>query len=216
MTQDNFSPPRRNATLRLSQRELSRLSLAVILVIVGLLLFGVYRVYLQFRSNRDIVIAQDNMLALYKGMRNYALDWDGKLPDADAWHGATAGYVSAPPHKAGGASAFFTGPADDGTVGYVYNDLASGYNIDTGKTSKEKTGSVQNIDPSRLVLLIERAGATGSAHVTIPPQGSATGEAVLAKELTFPHFSGDDVNATAMVLFADGSVKRFIRQDFKH
>lgn len=215
MTDMQTPVPKRKATVRLSQRELSRISLAVVLVIVGLLLFGLFRVFQGFKSSRDIVIAQDNLLALHKAMRQYAGDWDNRLPDAEKWRDSTLGYLSAPPHKPGGAMAYLHGPGDNGTVGYVYNDLASGYNVETGKTSKEKTGVEMPVDPSRLVVLIERPDAPDNAHVRIPPQGNAQGEAALYKELTFPHNSQDEVNATTLVLFADGSVSRLLRRDFK-
>src|SRR5947207_3932288 len=124
------SRPERKATVRLGQRELSFISLAVILLITGTLLFGCYRAFLSFKAHRDTVIAQDNLLALYKAVRGYAMDYDGHLPPAEIWTESVAGYLSAPPSKPGGKLSYLHGPGDKGQVGYVYNDLASGYNLE--------------------------------------------------------------------------------------
>jgi hypothetical protein len=204
-----ITPPRpeKKATLRLGQRELSRISLAVILVIVAALGFGVYRLFLNFKSQRDIVIAQSNLLALHKAFRGYAEDWDGKLPPAEHWTDAVTGYLSAARGVPGGREALLQGPADSGTVGYVYNDQVAGYNLERPDTQKYG-------NPSRLVVLIEKPGAQPNEHVSIPPQDSSQGEAALYKLLSFPHYASDPDKATTLILFADGHIERRQRRDF--
>lgn len=201
--------PERKATLRLSQRELSRISLAVVLVIVAALGLAGYRVFVNFKSQRDIVIGKSNLLAIYKALRGYSLDYEGRLPPAETWTDVALGYLSASPGTPGGKEGLLHGPGDGETIGYVYNDQAAGYNLETGK---DADGNL--LDPSRVVLLIERPGAQANTHVKIPPQGSAQGEQALFKELAFPHYEDDTRNATTVILFANGNIVTRTRRDF--
>jgi hypothetical protein len=208
------APPRfeRKATVRLGQRELSRITLVVVLLVLGVLAFGGWRVFKNFKAQRDIVIATTNLHALSNAMQAYSLDWDDRLPPAESWTDAVVGYLSAPPGTPGGKMSYLHGPGDGETVGYVYNDLAAGYNL---HPTYEKQDRQKEVDPGRLVLLIERPGAMENEHVHIPPQDSLQGEQALAKELSFPHYADDTNNATTVVLFADGTIRRFTRRDFK-
>lgn len=205
-------PPERRATLRLGQRELSLISLTVIVLSVALVGFFGYRIFLNFKVTRNLIVAENNLRALYTAMRGYAQDWEGRLPDANRWVEQTLGYLSAPRGMSGGPQVYLQGPADAGTVGYAYNELASGYNVETGKNAK---GEVVN--PGQLVLLIERPGVTPeqSATVRIPLQTNLQARDALEKELAFPHNSDDTENATTVVLYANGRVQRLIRRDFK-
>jgi len=209
--------PERKATLRLGQRELSRLSLAVVLVVVLGLLYGGYRIFLGFKSNRDVVLAQDNLHTLYNAMRFYSNDYDGKLPPAENWSDAVSGYLSGSTSRPGGRDAYLTGPGDGEDIHYVYNDLAAGYNFEPpapfGKETKPDKSS--NIDPARLPLLIERPGAALNAHEPIPPQTSMQNEAELGKLLSFPHGSDNPDNARTVILYADGHIDIVTRKDFK-
>src|SRR5579883_2916569 len=144
---------------RLGQREMTRLSLVIGLVLFAAVAFLGYRFFLNFKSKRDLVIAQGNLLSLYKAIRNYAQDWDEHLPGAENWTDAVAGYLSAAPGTPGGKYAALHGPGDNGEVSYVYNDLASGYNLEPN--DKEKS---RQVDLSRLVLLIERPGRADNQH----------------------------------------------------
>ncbi len=202
--------PERRATLRLGQRELGAISITVILVIVAALGLAGYRIFLGFKSTRDLVIADSNLHALYSAMQRYSEDWDDRLPSAPDWTDKVAGYLSAPPNTPGGAQSYLHGSGDSVAVGYVYNDLAAGYNLrPTGTNDRQR-----QIDPGQLVLLIERPDAPRNAHVAIPPQGSAQGEQALYHELAFPHFADDTKEATTVVLFANGSLRRYKRLDF--
>ncbi|HLK61359.1 MAG TPA: hypothetical protein VKU00_32720 [Chthonomonadaceae bacterium] len=203
-------PPERKATLRLGQRELSLISLLVIGVIVLALGFAGVRLAQNFKSRRDIVIAQSNLHALYIAMHGYSLDWDNKLPHADQWAEEAAGYLSAPPDTPGGKLSYLHGSGDGETIGYVYNDLASEYNLDDHKDAHKLT-----VDPSRVVLLIERPGAPLNAHVSIPVQNNEQAEDALLKELAFPHYADDPKGATTVILYANGNVITKTRQDFK-
>jgi hypothetical protein len=206
-------PTERKATLRLGQRELSLISIGAIVISVAIVAFFGYRIYLNFRITRDLIVAENNLRALYTAMHSgYAQDWEGKLPTAEKWVDQTAGYISAPPNTPGGPRAYLQGPADAGKVGYVFNDLASGYNVETGKNAR---GEV--INPSRLVLLIERPGVAPdvSTHTSIPLQGNLPGEQALLKELRFVHNSDDTKTATTVILFANGRVQRLERRDFE-
>lgn len=208
--------PERKATLRLGQRELSRLSLVVVVLIVVPLLFGLYRVFLGFRAQRDVVVAQDNLHALYNAMSAYANDWDQKLPPAESWTDKVAGYLSAPANKPGGRLSYLHGSGDNGEISYAYNELASEYNLDPIAREKEfQTTHKKIVDPARLILLIEQPGAGPNAHVSIPPQDSVQGEEALAKQLAFPHYSDQGDNATTLVLFANGNIVRYTRRDLK-
>src|SRR5579884_1031999 len=193
--------PEKRATLRLGQRELSGLSLLVILLVLIPLLWGLYRVYRNFKSQRDVVIAQDNLLKLYKAFRGYSADWDGSLPKPDHWTDSVAGYLSASPGAPGGALGALEGPGDDGTtVRYVYNDLAAAYNL-------EKPAPRRAAEPGQIVLLFERPGAPPKAHTAIPPQipGVQANESAFYRQLSFPHYSDDGDNAVTVALFLDGS-----------
>jgi hypothetical protein len=208
------APPRfeRKATVRLGQRELSRITLAVVLLVLGTLAFGVWRVFKNFKAQRDVVIATTNLHALYNALSVYSEDWDSRLPLAETWTDAATGFLSAPPGTPGGKMSYLHGPGDGETVGYVYNDLAAGYNLRPTYAEQDRQ---KEVDPGRLVLLIERPGAKENAHVRIPPQDSLQGEQALAKELSFPHYADDTDNAMTVVLFADGTIRRFTRRDFK-
>ena len=205
--------PEKRATVRiqLAQHQLTRLSLVVV-VVVGLLVavFG-YRVFKGFKSQRDIVIGKQNLLALYKAMGGYAQDWDGHLPPADTWTDAVQGRLSAPPGTPGGKDAYLHGPGDGETVSYVYNDLAANQSLEASTEAEARKA----IDPSRLVLLIERPGAARNAHVSIPPQGDPAGDAALAKSLSFPHFSDDPNEATTVVLYANGHIDTIKKKDLR-
>ena len=204
--------PERKATLRLGQRELSLISLGVIIFSVFIVGFFGYRIFLNFKTTRNLILAESNLKAIYTGMRGYAQDWEGKMPDASKWVEQTAGYLSAPRGTKEGPLAYLQGPADSGTVGYVFNELASGYNVETGKNAQGRV-----INPANLILLIERPGVSreASVHVRIPVQSNLQGREALEKELVFPHNADDTENATTVVLFANGKIQRMLRRDFK-
>lgn len=200
------APPRRGATVRLSQRDLSRISVAVVAFIVGVLGFLGYRAMLGFKANHDLLIGKQNLHMLHEAFYNYAQDWDGRLPPADRWTESVAGYLSSS-GQPGGALAALHGPGDGPSISYVYNDLAAGYHLEPGAT--------RTIDPSRLVLLIERPGGAPNAHVKIPPQGNPQADLALLNLLAFPHGSDDTENASTIVLFANGSQRVITRRDLK-
>lgn len=201
----------RRATLRLGQRELSRITMAFGALILAGVLFGMYHVYLNFKSQRDIVIAKENLLALYKGMRHYADDWDDHLPAASKWTDDVAGYLSAPSDTPGGALAALHGPADDGTVSYAYNIQASRYNLAPVGTAENRN----YVDPATLPLLVERLNAPRNAVVDIPPQVSAQAQAAFLKQLQFVHYASDPTHASTVVLFASGSIVVYTRKDLE-
>ena len=66
----------------------------MILIIVAGLAYGGWKAIEGFRSRRDLLVAQDNLLQLYRGMRSYALDYDSKLPPAATWSDAVVGYLN--------------------------------------------------------------------------------------------------------------------------
>lgn len=193
-----MSMPQRKATFRFGQRELSFISLGVILVVLGSLIFGVYHLFLGFRSQRDIVVGDSNLNSIYKGIKRYAEDWDGKLPKSVHWSDDISGYLPAMRMPAG--------HGDEGPVGYVYNSLAAEYNLD--RPDKEK------VSPRNLVLVIERTGAPLNTTVAIPPVGAPGADEALVKAVSFSHFADDTENATTLVLYADGTTQRLKRRDF--
>jgi hypothetical protein len=201
------------ATWRLGQRELTRITMAVIAVIVAGLLYGGWKAVEGFKTKRDMVIAQDNLLNLYRGIRGYAMDYDSKLPPAESWSDAVVGYLNSSQARPGGREAYLTGTSELGNVGYVYNDAASGYNLEPNGKENDRQ---RKIDPAHLILLIERVGAPRNAHANLPPQDSVANEEELAKQLTFPHDAEDDKNASTLVLYADGNIVTLTRQDIKH
>jgi hypothetical protein len=97
------------ATWRLGQRELARLTMAVIAVIVLGLVYGGWKAVEGFKTKRDLVIAQDNLLNLYRAMRGYALDYDSKLPPAETWSVAVLGYLNSSQGRPGGRDAYLKG-----------------------------------------------------------------------------------------------------------
>ena len=211
--------PERKATKRLGQRELSRISLGVVLLVVLGLVLGGIRVFSNFKSQRDIVMAQTNLLKLWQAMRGYSEDWESRLPPAELWTDSIAGFLSAPPNTPGGALSYLHGPGEGETVGYVYNDLLTGYDLQpTGRVGEDdqpaKKHPLADVNPKNIVVFIEQPGAPPNAHAPIPPLSNSQAEEALGKQLSFPHFSGDEKNATTMVLFADGSIRRMLRQDF--
>ncbi len=204
--------PERKATRRLGQRQLSMISASVVLFVVGALGYGAYRLFVDFKNTRDIMVAEDNMHALHKAVQNYAADWDNKLPDAAQWTDQVTGYLSAPPNTPGGKMAYLHGEDEHGqALHYVYNDLASGYKTERVTPQEQRTA----IDPGRMVLFIEMPGEGANAHVRIPPRNTPEGEDTLAKLLTFPHDPGDPSKAVAVIIYANGSTERLTRNDFK-
>ncbi|HLV78992.1 MAG TPA: hypothetical protein VKT32_01885 [Chthonomonadaceae bacterium] len=207
-TPDIAPRPERRATLRFRQREMSRLSLAIsLLVIVGLVFAG-YRLFLNFKSQRDIVIGKNNLRMLYQAAKLYAMDHDGHLPPAPAWTDSIAGYLSAPPGTPGGPESYLHGPGDEAVVGYAYNDLAGDYNLDPNGKEAEK-----QLPDDQLPLFIEMPNAPRNAHLSIPAQDSEQGEAALAKVLAFPHYASDPKNATTLLMMTNGSLETITRQD---
>jgi hypothetical protein len=194
----------------MDQRVQFRIQLLFVSVIVVLLLLGGYRAYLNFKAQRDITIGRTNMLNLYKALANYVQDWD-RLPPAQSWTDLVRGYLTAPPNTPGGAESYLHGPADTGMVGYVYNDLAAGYNLEpTNKNDRQKT-----LDPSNLVLLVEKVGAEENASIHIPTLREPEGEQALQKSLSFPHFADDKERAASLVLLANGRIVLRTRRDFR-
>jgi len=199
-----FPAPRRKATVRLGQRDLSIISVSVVVFIVGVLLFLGYRAMLGFKANHDMLIAKQNLHMLHEAFYNYAQDWDQKLPPADRWTEAVSGYLSGS-GQPGGPQASLHGPGDGKQISYVYNDLAAGYSLESGEK--------RTIDPARLILLIERPGAGPNEHVMIPPQTNPDAEQALLKVISFPHGSDDADTAATVVLYANGSQRVVIRRD---
>ena len=207
---DMTGMPRKKATIRLGQREMGRLSALVLVILALALFFGGYHLFRNFKSRRDIVIGRSNLLAIYKALNGYAQDWDSRLPDAKTWSDNVAGYLSVPQGTPGGPLSLLHGPGDNGTVGYVYNDAASGYNLEpTGKNDRQA-----GISPDRLVLLIERVGAPLNAHEDIKPEDEDQKD--FFHRLTFPHYSEDAENATELVLYANGRILERKRSEFIH
>ncbi len=204
--------PERKATLKLGQRELSLISIGVVaFVVIGLLLGG-YRTYKNFKSQRDIVINQSNLHSLFTALQQYAQDYDGVLPPADRWLDAISGYIAVPQGTPGGVAGILQGPGDEGSVGYVYNEEAAGYNLEP---KAEKEDRQRGLPPKYLPLLIERPGAERNAHEKLGTTDTAEHEAAFAKSLQFPHYSADPDNAATVILLATGSIQRSIRRDFQ-
>ncbi len=198
--------PRRAATLRLAQRDLTRISCAVVAFIVFVLGFLAYRAMLGFKANHDLLIAKENLHALHKAFFSYAQDWDQRLPPADRWTEQIGGFLSSS-GQPGGPTASLHGPGDGRQITYVYNELAAGKSLEQSAR--------QSVDLSRLVLLIERPGAGLNTHVAIPEQGNQEAEKALLKELAFPHGSDDTESAKTVVLYANGSQRVYSRRDFQ-
>ncbi len=204
--------PERKATRRLGPRQLSLISASGVLFVVAALGFGAYRLFVDFKNTRDIIVAEDNLRALHKAVQGYAADWDNKLPDAAQWTDQVTGYLSAPPNTPGGKMAYLHGEDEHGqALHYVYNDLASGYKTERVTPDEQRTA----IDPGRMVLFIEMPGEGANAHIRIPPRNTPEGEDTLAKLLTFPHDPGDPNKAVAVIIYANGSTERLTRNDFK-
>ena len=198
--------PRRAATLRLSQQDLTRISCSVVVFIFLVLGFLGYRAMLGFKANHDLLIAKENLHSIQKAFHSYAQDWDQRLPPADRWTDQIAGYLSSS-GQPGGPMASLHGPGDGRSVGYVYNDLAAGQSVDLSEK--------QSIDVSRLILLIERPGAQPNEHVSIPMQGNPDAEKALLKELAFPLGSDDTENASTVVMYGNGTQRVLTRRDFR-
>ena len=205
--------PERKATVRLGQRELSRISLAVILLISVGLAFALYRVFLGFKSQRDITLARANLHTISVALSAYAQDWNGRLPQADHWQENIAGYLPSSSGRASGAGSVYSAPGDGANVGYVYNELAAGYNLEPTDVARDRQ---RNLPPDQMVLIIERTNAPLNAHVTIPAQSNAQSEDALFKALDFPHYASDPQKATTVLLFANGKVSTRTKQDFTH
>ena len=212
MPEELSARPERKATIRLGQRELSRISLAVIALISVGLLFAGYRVFLGFKSQRDITLARANLHTLSVAFSAYAQDWNGHLPPAAHWQEDIAGYVTSSGGR-GNAMSAFSAPGDGQNVGYVYNELAAGYNLEPIDREHDRQLIIK---PKQMVLLIEQTNAPLNAHVVIPAQSNAQGEAALARVLDFPHYASDPQKATTVLLFATGKVDTRTKQDFTH
>ena len=212
---DNQSPDSvptfsKKATFRLGARELSLITKAVVVIFSIPLLFVGYGAYKNFKSRRDITIAKSNLQRIFQAFQLSAQDSRDRLPTADHWTETALGYLSAPPNTRGGKESYLSGPSDGSDTAYVYNEIASDFSLEpTGKEEDSK------IDPSKLVLLIERAGAKMNDHIKIPPQVDQASEQALYKELQFYHFSDDEQGATTVILFANGRIVERQRRDYK-
>jgi len=205
--------PQRKATMRLDQRQLTLISWSAVALIVVLLLGVGYNVFLDFKNTRDIIVAEDNMRALYKAMRGYSLDFDEKLPTADKWTDQVAGYLSAPPNTPGGKMSYLHGEDEKGApLHYAYNDVVSDYKLEDRITPEEQR---KTLDLSHVVLLIELPGQADNDHVHIPPRNTPAGEDALAQALAFPHNMSNRDKATAVIIYANGSTERITRKDLK-
>ncbi len=207
-----FPRPEKKATLKLGQRELSLLSIGVVALVVLALLMGGYRAFRNFKSQRDIVLNQSNLHSLFTALQLYSADYEGKLPPADHWLDAIAGYISVPQGTPNGKEGLLQGPSDGEPVNYVYNDDAEGYNLEP-KPAKEDRQRL--IAPKYLPILIERIGVARNTHEKMAVPGSPSGDDAFAKSLQFPHYTNDPDNATTVVLFANGNIQRYIKRDFK-
>ena len=204
--------PERKATLRLGQRELSRITLAVGLLIGAGLIFAAYRTFLGFKSQRDITLARSNLHAIDNALRTYAQDWNGRLPPSDRWEENIALFLPGSANNRG-ITGIYAAPGDGANVGYVYNVLAAGYNLEPTDAAHDKQKA---LPLDNLVLIFERTGAPLNAHEPIPPQLDAPSEAALYKALDFPHYAGDPQNATTVLLYANGKIITRTRRDFTH
>ncbi len=207
------------ATLRmgLGQRQLSRISLVFIIIISLGIAWAGYSVYRGFKTQRDLVYTRENMIALYKAMRAYALDHESKLPPAANWSDCVAGYLTAALDRPGGKMASLHGTSDMGAVGYVYNDYASHYNFDPPASFLPGHQQAAAETPAdQLILLIEKVGAPLNAHEPIPGMDSDQDRQQLAKMLQFPHGSGKPADAETMILYADGHIETDMRKDFQN
>ena len=154
------------------------ISASVVLFVVAALGLGAYRLFVDFKNTRDIIVAEDNLRALHTAALGYAGDWDNTLPLADKWTDQVTGYLSAPPNTPGGKLSYLHGEDARGqALHYVYNDLASGYKLERVTPQEQRTA----IDPGRMVLFIEMPGEGANAHVRIPPRNTPEGEDALAK-----------------------------------
>ena len=206
--------PRRKPTVKWSQTSLNRILIGFILVIAFALSFLAYRAILSFRAAHDITEATDNMHEIDKAMRFYSEDWEKHLPSAENWTDNIRGYLNC--RGKGGGSGCMQGPSDVGEVGYVYNDLADGYSLESGKHDLvDKKTKEKPIDPSLLVVLFEKVGAKANTHMSIPIQKDRDAEQELGKALSFSHYADDEERATGLVLYANGYVKRWTKKDFK-
>ncbi len=213
-TETPLNRPAKRATFRLDARVQHRIQTGfVVAMVIALTLIG-YRTFLNFKTQRNITIGKSNLLNLYKAMAAYAQDWD-RLPPANVWTDVVRGYLHAPPNTPGGADSYLQGPADYGTVGYVYNHLAEAYNLEpTNVNDRQK-----DVSPSNLVLLIEKVGAEPNTGILIPSQQPGAdiekNEKVLYKNLDFPHYSEDKDAATTLILLASGRILVRTRRDFR-
>ena len=206
--------PRRKATVRFSQSSLNRIMIGVILVMAVVLGFLGYRAILSFRAAHDIAEGTQNLHAIDTALKSYAEDWDKHLPPAENWAETVKGWLNC--KGKGGNEGCMHAPGDVGEVGYVYNDLAAGYSLETNKhDQKDPKTKEKAIDPSQLVVLFEKLGAKSNTHMSIPVQINRSAEQELGKELSFSHNADDEENATGLVLYANGYVKRWTKKDFK-
>ncbi len=202
--------PERKATLRLGQRHLSMMSLAVIVVIVLGLFVGMYSLFIQFKITRDLTIADANLHTLHQAMHGYAMDHDEHLPTAAEWTDQVAGYLSAPPDTAGGRLSYLHGEDEYGhPLHYIYNDLADNLSLDPANPDQKG----KNYDLSHLILLMEAPGEGRNAHARILPRNTPEGEEALSKLLKFPHNADDPNKATTVILYANGNTERITRKD---
>ncbi len=210
------TPPRATLRLGLGQRQLSRISLFFILIVGASVIYGAYHVFLGFKAARDIVIAKDNEAAIYKAFREYALDWEGKLPPVDHWSDSVAAELPSASDQPGGKMAYLHGPGSGREVGYVYNSLAAGYDFNpTSSFIPSKHAPKAQVPADALVLIIEKPGAPMNTTVAIPPQNTEAGRQALYKLLSFPHGVGKFDDRKTVILYANGHIEVDTPRDFQ-
>ncbi len=210
------SKPRATVRLGLGQRQLSRISLFFVIIVSAAVIFGAYHVFLGFKAQRDIVIAKDNEAAIYKAFREYALDWEGKLPPVDHWSDCVAAELPSASDQPGGRMSYLHGPGSGREIGYVYNSLAAGYDFNpTSSFIPSKNTTKQICPPDALVLIIEKPGAPMNTSVAIPPQNTEAGRQALFKLLSFPHGDGKYEDRKTVILYANGHIEVDTPRDFQ-
>lgn len=207
--------PRRKATVRLGRREMAWISISIIVAILLLFLYIVFRGFMSYKVSHDLTIGRENLNSIYKAMGAYAEDYDRILPPAEEWYFVAQGYLSNT-RRAGGKESLLRGPGDGKTIRYVFNSLASGLNLETGEPGANvKKMGYKTLNPSEVVLLIERPGGKEGETVFIPPINTRSARTKLYEELAFPHGVDEGDKAKTLILYANGSIRTWTRKDLQ-
>jgi hypothetical protein len=177
-------PKARRRTIRLGNRERSRLQMAVIVIICGMLMIVLWPIFMDFIEQRNFQVCQSNMLHIATGIQTYTHDWDDTLPLAASWTDACASHMAGTSGTGKDADSYLKCPIDNTGkhCSYAYNSAMEGISLtvrpadDEAMSRRKRFGRID-----RAPLIIEKHGVERNASIDLVDWNA------VIKNLDMPH-----------------------------